>query len=204
MGPWDGGRWLVSFGRGAMQSYCPVERWLTFNVVLISLLLHTLLRNSIVWCTLALELTFEYLIRPPDYPDLIESDQAYAPSTARNINAFHLVFESVALILFIPELRCLFDANSCGQSVPWSGLWASVHAVDGSDSSMAAAGRLCLGLTSLRLFGLVRHWKQMWINNTFAEDRQSHNLVRRFLLLEYDGKGKDPSKVRTVLGFIPI
>jgi hypothetical protein len=163
-----------------------------------SLLLYcTHLRNSIVWCILALELIFEYLVRPPDYPDLIESDQAYAPSTARNINIFHLFFESVALMLFIPELNCLFDPGSCGRSVPWSGLWASLHAVDGSDSSRAAAGRLCLGLTSLRLFGLVRHWKQMWINNTFADDRQNSNLVRRFLLLEYDGKGKDPSKVRS-------
>ena len=143
-----------------------------------------------------MELLFEYLIRPSDYPDLCESDQAYAPSTARHINLFHLWFESLALLLFIPEFDCLFDKDSCGQRVPWSGLWASVYAVDGSDSSRAVAGRLCLGLTSLRLFGLVRHWKQMWINNTFADDIKKSNLVRRFLLLEYEGKGKDPSKVR--------
>lgn len=146
-----------------------------------------------------MELIFEYLIRPADYNDLIESEQAYAPSTARHINLFHLVFESIALLLFIPEFDCLTDPERCGRSVPFSGLWASVHAVDGSDSSRAALGRLCLGLTSLRLFGLVRHWKQMWINNTFADDNKNSNLVRRFLLLEYEGKGKDPSKVSFVV-----
>ena len=150
---------------------------------------------SIVWCILALELIFEYLIRPPDYPDLIESDQAYAPSTARHINLYHMVFETMALLLFIPEFECLFDSKNCGAAIPFSGLWASIHSVDGSDSSRAALGRLCLGLTSLRLFGLVRHWKQMWINNTFADDKKNSNLVRRFLLLEYEGKGKDPAKV---------
>jgi len=34
----------------------------------------------------------------------------------------------------------------------------------------------------------------MWINNTFADDNKNSNLVRRFLLREYEGKGKDPTK----------
>ena len=144
-----------------------------------------------------MELLFEFLIRPSTYPYLIESDQAYAPSTARHINLYHLVFETMALLLFIPEFDCLVDADNCGRRVAFSGMWASVHAVDGSDPSRAALGRLCLGLTSLRLFGLVRHWKQMWINNTFADDNKNSNLVRRFLLLEYDGNEKDATKVST-------
>lgn len=151
--------------------------------------------KSIVWCILGFELLFEYLIRPSAYPDLIESDQAYAPSTARHINLYHLVFESIALLLFVPEFDCLTNPDSCGRAVPFTSLWAAVHAVDGWDSSRAALGRLCLGLTSLRLFGLVRHWKQMWINNTFADEDKNSNLVRRLLLLEYEGKGKDPTKV---------
>jgi len=149
---------------------------------------------SIVWLILGLELLFEYLIRPSTYPHLVESDQAYAPSTARHINTYHLFFETAALLLFIPEIDCLANSNNCGRQVPGSSLWAAVIAVDGSDESRAVLGRLCLGLTSLRLFGLVRHWKQMWINNTFADDNKNSNLVRRFLLREYEGKGKDPTK----------
>lgn len=148
---------------------------------------------SVVWCILALELVFEYLIRPFDYGMLVESDQAYAPSTARHINLYHLAFEAIALILFIPEFICMYK-DQCGGLVRFSSLWASVHSVDGSDSGKAVLSRLCLGLTSLRLFGLVRHWKQMWINNTFT-DKSRSNLIRRFLLLEYEGKGKGGIKV---------
>lgn len=147
----------------------------------------------VVWCILALELVFEYLIRPFDYGMLVESDQAYAPSTARHINLYHLAFETIALMLFIPEFSCMYK-DRCGAVVPFSDLWASVYSVDGSDSGKAVLSRLCLGLTSLRLFGLVRHWKQMWINNTFT-DKSRSNLIRRFLLLEYESKGKDGMKV---------
>lgn len=136
---------------------------------------------------------FEYLVRPPDYAELIDSDQAYAPSTARHINVYHLVSETIALLLFIPEFKCLYK-DQCGELVTFSGLWASVGSVDGSHSGHAALSRLCLGLNSLRLFGLVRHWKQMWINNTFTDESRS-NLVRRFLLYEYDEKGKELMKV---------
>ena len=38
----------------------------------------------------------------------------------------------------------------------------------------------------------------MWINNTFEDEEKSSNLVRRLLLLEYEGKGKDPTKVSEI------
>jgi hypothetical protein len=44
---------------------------------------------------------------------------------------------------------------------------ASVDAILGPSHGDAAKGRFILGLTSLRFFGVIRHWKQMWINNTF-------------------------------------
>lgn len=129
--------------------------------------LFVLLVCSIVWIILGLELLFEYLIRPSDYHDLIRSDKAFAPSTARHINSFHLFFESLSLLLFIPQLPCVFNRRQCGDDILFSSVWASVHAVYESDLRTAAFARGCLGLTFLKAFGLFRHWKQMWINRTF-------------------------------------
>ena len=111
---------------------------------------------------------FETLIRPPGYFDLIESDKAYAPSTMRHINRFHLVFEAFALLTFVPEFRCALDGdNVCNRSQLLSRVRASTDAVLGDTHAAAARGHFILGLTALRFFGVVRHWKQMWINNTF-------------------------------------
>jgi hypothetical protein len=41
-----------------------------------------------------------------------------------------------------------------------------------------------LGLTFLRTFGLVRHWKQMWINHTFESSKGESMFIRRLLLVE--------------------
>jgi hypothetical protein len=115
-----------------------------------------------------LELLLEYVIRPAGYHRLILSDNAYAPATARYINAFHLAFESIALALFIPQLVCVSDRDKCGGSTPLSLVDASLEAVLGDSRSTVAYGRFVMGLTFLRTFSLVRHWKQMWINATFA------------------------------------
>lgn len=120
-----------------------------------------------VWSVLVLELVFEVLIRPKGYSALIESDKAFAPSTARHINWFHLVFETLALSTFIPEFRCIADSNVCNRKTMFSRVQASMDSVLGDTHADAARGRFLLGITVLRLFGLVRHWKQMWINNTF-------------------------------------
>ena len=131
----------------------------------------------VVWSILALELLLEWLIRPEDYFELIESDKAYAPSTSRNINSYHLFFEFLSLMLFIPEFRCQMSENC--QKVPFSAIWASIHSVFGPTRALSALGRFCIGLRSLRIFGLVRHWKKMWINNTF---RDEESFMKSFLV----------------------
>ena len=97
------------------------------------------------------------------------SDKAYAPSTARHITSFHLIFESIALALFIPEFDCV-GTGVCGKRIPFSGVSAALDAVLGPAKSKSAFGRFCIALNSLRIFGLVRHWKTMRINRTFSDD----------------------------------
>jgi hypothetical protein len=112
---------------------------------------------------------FEWLIRPSNYAHLVASDKAYAPSTARHINAFHLIFETIALALFFPEFDCL-ATRMCGKRIAFSGVDAALQAVTGPTRGNSALGRFVIGLNALRIFGLVRHWKIMWINRTFSDD----------------------------------
>ena len=115
---------------------------------------------------MVIELLFEVLIRPKSYFELIESDKAFAPSTARHINRFHFFFEALALLTFIPELQCLGRSDFCLRSSKLSMVQASADAVVGGSHAVAARGRFIMGITFLRFFGVVRHWKQMWISNT--------------------------------------
>ena len=119
----------------------------------------------VVWSILVLELLFEVLIRPKGYSVLIESDKAFAPSTARHINLFHLVFETLALATFVPEFQCVGD-DFCQRQTVFSRAQASMDSILGATHADAARGRFLLGLTVLRMFSVVRHWKQMWIGNT--------------------------------------
>ena len=137
----------------------------------------------VVWAVLAIELLFEFLIRPSTYLDLVVSDKAFAPTTARHINRYHLVCESLALLLYIPDVSCTVS-KSC-TSIKYIGALAPLWAITSLSAWKAAAGRFLLGLTFLRAFGLVRHWKQMWINHTFdRKDNQRSSVVRRLLLVE--------------------
>jgi hypothetical protein len=131
--------------------------------------------QSTVWSILAAELLLEWAIRPPDYSTLIHSEKAFAPSTARNINGFHLFFEALSLAVFIPNFICLFK-RACSESVPFSGLWASIHSVTGPTLWDACLGRLTIGLRALRMFSMVRHWKKMRINNTFRDGVHKTNI----------------------------
>lgn len=117
-----------------------------------------------------MELIFEWLIRPSNYyGQLMKSEKAFAPSTARYINGFHLVTETVALALFIPEFDCL-TTKVCGKRIFFSGVDAALSAIYGPTRARAALGRLCIGLTSLRSVGLVRRWKIMWVQKTFENN----------------------------------
>lgn len=126
-----------------------------------------------MWCILLVELLFEYLIRPWDYNLATQSERAYQPAVARHINNFHLVFETTALILYIPQIPCLLNDRclSSGSSV-FSLQRAAMLAVTGSTSSEIALGRFIIGLSFLRMFALIRHWKQMWIRSMFDDDEK--------------------------------
>lgn len=130
--------------------------------------------EATVWSILALELLLEWMVRPPDYSALIRSEKAYAPSTSRNINSFHLFFESLSLASSIPGFICLRD-DSCSQLRPFTGLWASICALIGPTTSDACLGRFYIGIRSLRMFALVRHWKIMRLNRSFS-DGSHHSL----------------------------
>ena len=129
-------------------------------------------RKSIVWVCLFLELIMEVFVRPSDYHALILSDRAYLPSTVRYLNTFHLVSEMLSLIFFIPEFVCLFgEQGSCGDRYQFSLANACLMALYGPDRLHAFYGTAFLCMLRLRIFGLVRHWTKMWINNTFVRVR---------------------------------
>lgn len=115
-----------------------------------------------------LELFFEWLIRPSNYHQLHLSEKAYSPTVARHINTFHLITETIALLLFVPEFDCL-ATRECGKRIPFGGIDAALRAIFGPTRAEGALGRFSIGLTALRMVGLVRHWKIMWINRTFRD-----------------------------------
>lgn len=125
--------------------------------------------NRVVWVILVIELFLEFLIRPKGYQELVRSDKAFAPSTARLLNRFHFVCESCALILYLPQSICGFYGQC---SSMFGAAQRSLMALTGDSQGEAALGRLLLGLTFLRSFGLARHWKQMWLNHTYERGQQ--------------------------------
>jgi hypothetical protein len=128
---------------------------------------------SIVWIILTFELIFEVFIRPDGYRSLITSEKAYAPSTVRFINSFHLFFETISLVAFFPEFICLWSSvYTCGDRPPFSNFNAVFMSVLGPSQLNAFYGRAYIALDRLRVFGLVRHWKKMWINNKFVAVRR--------------------------------
>ncbi|GKY91659.1 hypothetical protein MPSEU_000137800 [Mayamaea pseudoterrestris] len=125
----------------------------------------------VVWCVLVVELFFEYLTRPWDYNQAVKSERAFQPSIARHVDSFHLFCESLALILFIPEMPCILrDRCDAPGSVAFSMQHAAMLAVTGSTRVKMTQGRFVIGLMFLRMFALIRHWKQMWIRSMFDED----------------------------------
>lgn len=122
-----------------------------------------------------MELIIEWLIRPDNYGQLVNSDKAYAPSTARHINSFHMIFEAIALLLFIPQFDCLLT-KECGKRILFSGVDSALNAVLGPTKAKSVFGRFVIGLSALRIFGLIRHWKNMWINRTYIDDRGKKTL----------------------------
>lgn len=159
--------------------------------------------NFVVWLVLLLELVFEVLIRPDGYHNLILSDKAFAPTIARYINTFHLVVESFSLALFIPEFICLFTGDSCSARLRFSFHNAVLIAVTGPSRRDILCGRAFLALIRLRVFGMVRHWKTMWINTTFVHNykrNSSRTPVLSALFPHLNSKKNDDSHSRAVGG----
>lgn len=146
----------------------------------------------VVWLVLAIELFFEIAIRPSHFQELIKSDKAYAPSTVRYLNSFHLFFEVLALVLFIPEFPCIFD-NNCNDSIPMSLIWCCVYSILGEHERRMFTARFILGLSFLRAFPLVRHWRQMWLMHAFDPSSDENLFLRRLLLADKSNKLKESS-----------
>jgi hypothetical protein len=100
---------------------------------------------SITWTSLAIELIFEYIIRPSHYHELMQSDKAFAPATARHLNWFHFFCELLALILFLPLMPCVFDRARCEQRTPLSPINTALLSVASSDNVKAAGARFLSG-----------------------------------------------------------
>lgn len=157
--------------------------------------------NLVVWTILLLELLFEVFIRPDGYRKLIRSDKAFTPTTVRYISGLHLFVEFISLVIFVPEFLCLFDVSdmTCDGRITFSFLNSTLLAITGPSRRQALAGRALHACVRLRVFSLVRHWKNMWINRTFLrrQKKKMEEYVRKMQLdktekqLFEDGEIKD-------------
>jgi hypothetical protein len=124
--------------------------------------------SLIVWVVLVVELILEAFVRPDNYRHLIMTEKAYHPETMRYMNACQLAVEAFSLLLYMSEFWCIFQAESCSQRYRFSLYNALLMAVTGSTRLKVLGGSAYMALIRLRIFGLVRHWKNMWLN---AESR---------------------------------
>ena len=133
--------------------------------------------NFVVWSILSLQLIFEIFIRPDDYRALIKSEKAFMPTTARFISGFHLVVEAISLAFFVPEFLCLFQPDvACDERPHFSLAQATLLAINGPTRLKAIAGRAFYACIRLRVFGLVRLWKNMWLKSKYIKrDRQTYS-----------------------------
>lgn len=124
--------------------------------------------NLVIWIVLVLELVFELFVRPDGYFALLSSEKAFTVDTVRYLSCFHLVVETISLLLFIPEFYCILDsATSCDDRLPFSFYNAALMGVIGPTRLNVFYGRAYFALVRLRVVGMVRHWKNMWVSNTF-------------------------------------
>lgn len=126
--------------------------------------------SSTVWVILLLELILAYFIRPDGYHTMIQSDKAYTPTMVRFISGVHLFVELISLGFFVPEFYCLFDSNlQCDDRPEFSFFHSTLLTVTGPTLFHAFLGRAFYACIRLRVFGLIRHWKNMWVNQKFMK-----------------------------------
>ena len=140
------------------------------------------------------------MIRPSDYQQLIRSDKAYRPSTARYINQLFLVGESLALMTYTPEMLCMLSTKDFCYNNPFlhnlTLIEASVTAVLGPTRMDSAKGRLIMGLMAFRFFGVIRHWKIMLIRQIFSP-RERYGIEKWIIPYDPDQDFKKPWSKRT-------
>ena len=133
--------------------------------------------NFVVWLILAMELILGVFVRPEEWHSLVRSDKAYTPQTAQYINGVHLFVESISLVFFVPVFFCIFRSETtCSSRLPFSFLEASLAAVLGPSLSSAFYGRFFYGVIRLRVFALVRHWRNAWNHSTFGMNHKKHSV----------------------------
>lgn len=121
-----------------------------------------------VWIVLVLELFFQVFIRPDGFKELVLTDKAYSPTTIRYINWLHLYVELLALLVYVPEFLCVFSSSiDCQEANPFSFHQACLFGTIGPTRLETFYGHAYFALVRLRVFGLIRHWRSMWITNTF-------------------------------------
>lgn len=130
--------------------------------------------SAIVWIVLVMELIVEYFIRPSGYRALIRSEKAYLPSTVRYLSTFHLITELISLVFFAPEFLILFGYDDPAFSLSN----ACLMSIYGPGRLEAFYGTAFICMLRLRIFGVVRHWTKMWINNTFVRVRGNNGEVQ--------------------------
>jgi hypothetical protein len=137
--------------------------------------------NLCVWVILVLELLVEVFIRPDGYKNLIVSDKAYSPKTVRYIHAFHVIVETLSLLLFVPEFYCVLSASKqCDDRLAFSTYNALLLVNIGPGRRQTFYGHAFFALIRLRIFGLVRHWRNMWIKNTFITMKWTEQNTKGF------------------------
>jgi len=138
--------------------------------------------STIVWLVLVLELAFEVWIWPRGFFRILRSEMAFDPNTARYLSLLHLIVESLALILFMPEFVCLFkvsatprrfcDVDDCVAQLKVSINKASLIAVLGPTRMDVFWGHLFFFTVRLRIFGPIRRWTKMWIKSEFISRKR--------------------------------
>lgn len=151
----------------------------------------------VVWMILVIELVFELLIRPKGYSSLILSEECFAPATARYINRFHIVLESASLLFFIPDLWCLASGGDCGAAPNFSMMRGTLRTVFGPTSVDVLMGHMYLITTRLRVFGLVRHWKKMWINDAI-DAKPNGETEKKYVAPRIDVTEEKKKAVRSI------
>jgi len=151
--------------------------------------------NFVIWCILTMELVFQVFIRPDEYNALIQSEKAFTPTTVRFISGLHLAIELFSLAFFVPEFLCLFRSDlMCDERPTFSFLHATILATTGPTRLDALAGRAFYACIRLRVFALVRHWKNMWVNTKYLKRERQKVIELNLNQMKVDKSEKPPEE----------